>query len=338
MIEMASVDPLVIPLPHVGSVNAWLLRGDPVTIIDTGPRSDHALDALERGLRLRGLSIEDVELVIGTHHHHDHVGLAATIRRRSGARIAMIDGGAEYAVRYRDNVERDREFSRELMAAHGVPEALFEPTEGLWDYIGATSESFDPDVRLRDGSTIRAGARELRVVARPGHSATDTLLVDRAGRLAFVGDHLLAKISPNTEIYRTAGGSRSRSRIDYLTGLRRTAAMPLHRFLPGHGQAIRSARARVDRELAQHRRRCRRIIGILEQQPASAFEIARGLWHEQTVREQPLLVVWEVLGHLDLMRAVGIAEEQVDDEGRWRYSLARERPATNEEHRVADAR
>ena len=47
---MASVDAIPIPLPLVGSVNAWLLRGDPLTIVDTGPRSDQALDALERGL------------------------------------------------------------------------------------------------------------------------------------------------------------------------------------------------------------------------------------------------------------------------------------------------
>ena len=37
------------PLPHIGSVNAWLLRGDPVTLIDTGPREDGALAALEAG-------------------------------------------------------------------------------------------------------------------------------------------------------------------------------------------------------------------------------------------------------------------------------------------------
>jgi glyoxylase-like metal-dependent hydrolase (beta-lactamase superfamily II) len=328
---MASIDPVPIPLPHVGSVNTWLLRGDPLTLIDTGPRSDQALDALEGGLRLRGLGIEDIELVIGTHHHHDHVGLAATIKRRSAARIAMIEAGADYAARYFDNVTRDRLFSRELMLTHGVPEALFEPTEALWDYIGATAEPFDVDLRLHEGDTIRAAGRELRVVTRPGHSATDTLFVDASARVGFVGDHLLAQISPNTEIYETAGTGRSRPRVDYLGGLRRTARMPLHRFLPGHGPIVHSARERVRRELAQHRRRCRRVIRILEEKPATAFEIGREIWRERVVREQPLLVVWEVLGHLDLMLAAGIAEERIDGDGRWRYSLARNRTANRSE-------
>src|SRR5919108_4925515 len=95
-------DVLAIPLPlaHVGSVNAWLLPGDPVTLIDTGPRDDAALAALEDGLRGAGLRIEDLELLLATHHHLDHVGLAATIQRRSGARVAVLDRTADYAESY----------------------------------------------------------------------------------------------------------------------------------------------------------------------------------------------------------------------------------------------
>ena len=51
---MDTVVAIPLPLAHVGSVNAWLLLGDPVTLIDTGPRDDGALAALEAGLRARG--------------------------------------------------------------------------------------------------------------------------------------------------------------------------------------------------------------------------------------------------------------------------------------------
>lgn len=320
---MTRVEAIPIPLPHVGSVNAWLMRGDPLTLVDTGPRSAQALDALERGLAERGLRVEDIELVIGTHHHHDHVGLAATIKRRSGARIAVLAATAQYGERYLENVARDRRVAWELMAANGVPVDLLIVGDALWEYIGATAENFDADLRLAQGDRLRAGGRELRVVARPGHSRTDTLFVDLAGRLAFVGDHLLAKISPNTEIYQTPGGSRSRSRVDYLNGLRRTVQMPLERFLAGHGPVVRSARDVARREFAQHGRRCERIIRVLERGPATAFGIARHLWSETIVHEQPLLVVWEVLGHLDLMLAAEIAVEHTGDDGSSRYSLVR---------------
>ncbi len=98
---MAAIDAIPIPLPHVGSVNAWLLRGDPVTLIDTGPRSDEALDALERGLRLRGMQVEDIELVIATHHHHDHVGPRCDDQAagRCADRGARCDGCVRSALR-----------------------------------------------------------------------------------------------------------------------------------------------------------------------------------------------------------------------------------------------
>src|SRR5579871_83386 len=215
-ISMPAVEAIPLPLPHIGSVNTWLLRGEPLTLIDTGPRSDAALDALERGLRAHGFAVSDIELVIGTHHHHDHVGLAAAIQRRSGARVAVIEAAADYAESYLDNVARDRRFALELMAAHGVPEELFAPVEALWEYIGATAEAFDADLRLREDDVIRAGDRDLRVLARPGHSRTDTMFVDTAARIAFVGDHLLARISPNTEISAEAEAARSRPRLDYV--------------------------------------------------------------------------------------------------------------------------
>src|SRR4051794_41770200 len=95
-------DLIAIPLPlaYVGTVNAWLLRGDPVTLIDTGPREDRALAALEAGLRREGLRLEDVELVLATHHHLDHVGLAATIQRRAGATVAALGRTAGYVAHY----------------------------------------------------------------------------------------------------------------------------------------------------------------------------------------------------------------------------------------------
>src|SRR5215216_3780648 len=137
-----------LPLAHVGSVNAWLLPGDPITLIDTGPRDDGALAALEAGLRRNGLRVEDIELLLATHHHLDHVGLAATIQRRSGASVAVLDRVADYATRYSAQVEDDRRFARALMAHHGVPDQVIAGTEDFFFNDTATTETFHPDVRL----------------------------------------------------------------------------------------------------------------------------------------------------------------------------------------------
>ena len=194
------------------------LRGDPLTLVDTGPREDEALSALEAGLARAGVRVEDIELVLVTHHHLDHTGLAATIAGRSGARIGAFDRAAAYGRNYAERTAADRRYSLALMRHHGVPEAVIVDNEGFWDFIERASDAYDTDVELPDGATIRAGGRDLRVVARPGHSTTDALLVDERERIAFVGDHLLGGISSNTEVYPALepDGTRPRARVEYL--------------------------------------------------------------------------------------------------------------------------
>jgi glyoxylase-like metal-dependent hydrolase (beta-lactamase superfamily II) len=311
------------PLPHIRSVNIWLLRGTPLTLIDSGPFTDEALTALEHGLRNEGLRIEDIEQVIPTHHHLDHTGLIATIVARSGARVAALERVADYGARYRERSDADRSFSRELMRHHGVPESVIESNGGFWEFIRDTSEPYETDLRLSDGDLVDAGDRKLRLLARPGHSTTDTLIVDEESAIAFVGDHLLAGVSSNAEIVPAAepDGTRPQARVQYLHNLERTASMPLQCLLTGHGDRVHDHVRLVRRRFAEHRRRCNRIVTVLEEGPANAYAIAGHLWSARTVAEQPLLVVWEVLGHLDLLLDAGTVSETVFDDGS-RYGKA----------------
>ena len=323
MLSDDPVHPIRLPLRHIGSVNAWLLRGDPLTLVDAGPNSGDAMDALDAGLRQAGVRVEDIELVLATHHHLDHVGLVPAVRRRSGATVAVLDAVADYVADCHGRIEADRAFSHRLMAAHGVPSQIIEDNEDFWEFIRSHSAAFDADLRLADGDTIRAGGRTLDVLARPGHSRTDTLFVDAAGAVAFVGDHLLATVSSNTEIspVGAAEGARPRPRTEYLANLQRTAGMPLDVLLTGHGRPVGSARALVGARLAEHRSRAARIARVLLHEPQTAYGIAGHLWSARTVRQQPLLVVWEVLGHLELLMDAGLVVEVHDASGRLRFAL-----------------
>jgi glyoxylase-like metal-dependent hydrolase (beta-lactamase superfamily II) len=320
---MHSIDAIQLPLRHVGSVNAWLLRGDPLTLVDAGPRNDEALAALEAGLREHGVRLEDIELLIGTHHHLDHVGLFATVARRSGAQVAVLDALADYGSEYERRAARERAFSRALMAAHGVPDQVIADNEGFWDYISDNSESFGTDIRLVEGDVIHAGGRDVRVVLRPGHSTTDTLLVDDESSVAFVGDHVLAGISSNTEIYPGPGEQRlrPRARANYIEGLRKTAAMPLQTLLTGHGAPVKRHKDLIQRRLVEHNRRSERIAAVLEPGPKTAYCVAHELWPARLVREQPLLVLWEVLGHLDLLLSTDVLDEKRSDDGHSLFAL-----------------
>jgi glyoxylase-like metal-dependent hydrolase (beta-lactamase superfamily II) len=88
----AGIHRLAIPTPfQVGRVNAYLIEDSPLTLLDSGPNSAKAMDELEQALARHGHAVEDLELLIVTHQHIDHFGLASVLARRSGAEVAALD-------------------------------------------------------------------------------------------------------------------------------------------------------------------------------------------------------------------------------------------------------
>lgn len=320
--------PLQLPVLYLGSVNVWLLRGDPLTLVDTGPATPDALATLELQLSLQGLTVEDIELVLLTHHHLDHSGLAATIQARSGAQIAAHRSTAEWGRRWAEQIEREHEFTRKLIAEHGVPNSLSSEVDRFFTQISTQSQPFETDLVLSDGDRIRAGGREWRTVWRPGHSTTDTLYVDDEADEAFVGDHLLAKITTAVEMTPTElpGDERRRALMEYLGNLRRTQVMPLRRCYTGHGPTIEDHAALIDERIVFHTDRLERIQRLVEDGCETAFDIARRLWSEETAAASPVLVVWEVLGHLDLLVNRGKVKTEIDGGGVHRFRPKSLRP------------
>lgn len=315
---MTAVDHIAIPIPLIGFVNLWLLRGEPLTLVDTGPGTPEAFAALEQQLGEHGVTVEEIELVLVTHHHLDHSGLAARIRELSGAQIAAHKGTARWVRDYHERAAHERRFTLTLMAAHGVPEQLVAASEPFFDYITDAGTAFETDHVLVDGDTIRAGGRTLRVVFRPGHSATDTLFVDDLAREAFVGDHLLATITSGAELVPTElpGDERRRALLEYLSNLRATAVMQLETCYSGHGPTIHDHRQLIDERMAFHSDRLDRIAEHVHAGCATAFDVARRLWSDEIAKTQSVLTVWEVLGHLDILVNRGTVLEQVDEHGR----------------------
>jgi len=73
--------PISLPTPfYIGPVNVYLIAEDPITIIDTGPKTKEAIAALRAGLRGAGFLVSDIRRIVLTHAHEDHCGLARSLR------------------------------------------------------------------------------------------------------------------------------------------------------------------------------------------------------------------------------------------------------------------
>jgi glyoxylase-like metal-dependent hydrolase (beta-lactamase superfamily II) len=308
---------IAIPVPYLGTVNVWLLEGDPLTLVDTGPTSSGSLEALDQALHSLDVALDEIELILLTHHHLDHSGLAASIAERSGAAVASTAGTADWGAAYEERAALERGFGRRLLSAHGVPTALIESSEPFWEHIVRNGARFATTNVLTDGDLIRAGDRSLRVIERPGHSVTDTLFVDEANGVALVGDHLLAEITSGTEVVPADPARQDRrcALAQYLEALRLTADLPLELLLTGHGPVIRDHRRLIAERLAFHEERLGHVAALVDDGGTTAFDVARRIWGSETAETQAVLVIWEVVAHLDVLAQRGLVSEATRNDG-----------------------
>jgi glyoxylase-like metal-dependent hydrolase (beta-lactamase superfamily II) len=319
----ADVHRLELPTPFaIGPVSCWVLRGEPLALVDPGPRSDRTREALERGLADLGLRVEDVELVVLTHQHHDHVGLAAEVRERSGARVAGSARLAAFLADYDGAMDRDDAYAVAMMVRHGLDadtrETLNQVSRGFRHYSGSVAV----DEPLADGGELVAGGRAYRVHERPGHSPTDTVFHDEATGLMIGGDHMLERISSNPIGHApiddrdpaavAAGPDRPRPLVAYLDSLRATAQLEVGAILPGHGEAFTGHRELLAKREEMHERRCRRILRAVDGRRTAA-DMTEVLWRQLPVT-QAYLALSEVLGHLDLLARDALVREQERDD------------------------
>jgi glyoxylase-like metal-dependent hydrolase (beta-lactamase superfamily II) len=315
---------LAIPTPFmVGRVNAYLIEDSPLTLVDSGPNSAKALDELEQALAAHGHRVEDIELLVVSHQHIDHFGLAQILARRSGATVAALDILAPYLAGYGEQAEADDRFAQEIMLRNGIPAEVVTALRSVSAGFRGWGASVEVTRLLHDGGELELRDRTLKILHRPGHSPSDTVFLDESRSILLSADHLIKHISSNPLLTRPLGGEsdeaeqstsgeRPRALLTYIDSLQKTRAMELGLVLPGHGPPIVEHAQLIDGRMRMHERRARKILQLIEAEPRTAHEIAHELWGDVAVT-QAYLTLSEVLGHVDLLLAEGSVAEQERD-------------------------
>jgi len=302
-----------IPIPFgVRTVNVFLVEGSPLTLVDCGPNAATGLETIEAALAARGHRLSDLERIVVTHHHIDHLGLAGTLQRRTGAELCCLAAAVPAFRDWETTAARDDDDAHDLMLRHGVEPQVAAALRAVADVVRAWGASSAPDRPLGDGDRLEIGDGTVTVHHRPGHSTSDILLLDEERRLALCGDHLLADISSNAVLARPLGETaplrRPQPLIEYRASLKATRELDFELGLGGHGRAFTDHRALIDARLAAHDSRAAEILDVLGSAPVTAHQICHALWGATAIT-QVFLTLSEVLGHLDLLAMQGLVAE-----------------------------
>jgi len=354
--ERPEIHQIVLPLSpaagrSVNNVQIHLIEGDPLTLIDTGSRFAASRAVLESALEELGYGLTDIERVILTHAHSDHMGLVQSIRDAGASLECWVHADDAAVVEGQDEVLRTRsEGVQQLFREQGLPSPLLEWMDaGRLDALRRVAVESQPtsvERTLGDGDLVAFKHFGLVVRHSPGHTPGHILLEDEESRILFTGDQVMEQAIPNTETHYLdevsperadrmlrGGGSGSRDQRDALRrrdrfrgllemrrSLRRLRTRRFKRLLPAYGGVVQRSERAIGATLLYYDVRIHRIDRGLRHlaalgQDVTAYEIWRSLFPRdapyETIRDQLLLVI----GALDCLEDEGKLETRRRHDG-----------------------
>jgi glyoxylase-like metal-dependent hydrolase (beta-lactamase superfamily II) len=306
--------------PGVPHGNAWAIEHDGgIVMFDTGIGGKGKLRQLDLALAQagEGFGVEDVRLVVCTHSHTDHYGLAGAICERAGCELWMHPNW-EHVRLLADDPEAALEARIEVARQSGVsPAALERYRQNRSDSETGIDILKEPDRELVPGVEVETDLGNWQVIETPGHAPSHVVLHQPERRLLISGDHLLGR----TVLFFDYGHSPDPVG-EFCASLARVEPLAVDLVLPGHGRTFRDPEAKI----AESRRQVNELLGkvreALGKGERTAFEIVEDIVGPEMVRTPAsawvLQIVLSCLDHLVIAGEVGGLDGT--DPQRWRLT------------------
>jgi len=293
---------LPLPIPRLPFVNAYVFQGaDGVVLIDPGGGHPEGYAALVAGLAELGHGPDDLSLMIGTHLHPDHIGLAARLVDETGCAYLMHRSAADRVAGYNDwGPWQERIVA--LAGRHGAPPAQLEAMARHEPRPDWAPPSPVPDVLGDHGGLIPISSeRHLSAVYTPGHDASHICLIDSETGALLSGDHVLPRVTPFVPFPPEDDDNLG----TYLASLERIEALDPPITYPAHHNVIERGAARARQIRLHHRRRLDGMMELLAHEPASAWSVVESSFKPNLPPLHARLALQETLAHLEYLRLRG---------------------------------
>lgn len=310
-----AIHKITIPTPFsVGDVNVYLVEGDALTLVDAGPKTSEAWNMLKKRLKELGFVPADLDQIVLTHHHPDHIGLLDFFDKD----LPVLGHRLNTPWLCRDVAffKRQSEFFLTLAKQLGVPEKFAEKMANF--DLSIYSCTHPLTTAIKEGDKVD-GLPGFTVMETPGHAQSHIVLYNEKNGRMIGGDHLIKTISSNPLLEMPdKGKERPRPQLQYNKSLKRLLDMPISVVYPGHREEIFEPHRLIRHRLERQHERAINVWHLLKMKKMTAFALCKLLFPSAYEREF-LFAISETVAQLDYLENLGKVNKQLED-GVWIFS------------------
>ncbi len=305
----------------IGDVNVYIVKDDPVTLIDTGVNGAIAEHIFSKNLSQIGLSFYDIKRIIVTHTHLDHCGLAGRIQELSDAKVYVYHTKTRELENFSSNYLKQTRKIKNFYLQSAVPSSLL--TRGhnkriQASYMGSSAQEVKP---LKDGDKIESSNYSFDVIHTPGHTDNLICLHESKKGILFSSDHLTLLNKPFVrfrEIFEEESGELGCMK-DFFNSLNKISKLEMLYTFPGHGDFILDPKGSIEQIKDFYIERKNNIAKILRRGLKNRFELCRALFGFLNDREI-FKGIPEITGLLELLESEG-GLKKLNENGIIYYTL-----------------
>jgi len=301
------MEPIRIELPlgiMFHSVNCYLIPGKQLTLVDCGLDTVDNWLLFQKKIAAHGYQFSDIEQIIITHEHPDHIGLLPKIMEHSSAIVRVPKMITPWLKNPNKINDKQTAFIKKMMRSTGMPKGLLEKAYHYFDQI----PSFQKFTNLNrfeffeEGDLIEMGNTEWEALNTPGHWYSQFIFLEKEEKRAFSGDMILP-VAPMPIVMEDPNhsGQPIRALKSLLDSFDRLIPYDIQKVYPGHGPIFNNANAMIDRQVKRINKRKSECFELYQSGKKSVYEIHQKMYPEHKLPPN-FSGVHMILGYLDLLR------------------------------------
>lgn len=320
------IEPFRIEIPlgiMFQTVNCYLIPGEQLTLIDCGLYSEENWDLFQKKINDLGYQIKDIEQVIITHEHSDHIGLLPEIMAHSNAIVRapkVIEGWFSQPTEMK---KRQGDFNKKIFSTVGFPQKIYNQVLQFVEMtkLGRQIQEMDRIHFYEAGDFLRIGNTEWEILNTPGHSLTQYVFLQKQEKRIF-GSDMLLPIAPMPILMENPNKKDEpvQPLIDLLHSFERLKKYNIQTVYPGHGETFQDANQMIDKQLARIQMRKEECYEAIKNGLISPYQINRKMYPYQFIPPD-FSGMYMILGYLDLLQNEGRILKSHDKNGSMVFSI-----------------